>query len=319
LAPLQEKSCPCCGARTHEPLESIDLEEQHRNYAAADPDLRRLLATEARRTAVGYAMWRCAACGLEWADPMAAPPGDWYRLLYSTHDLYPGVRWEFQRVLASSSRADSLFDIGCGSGAFLRMCADAGIACQGADFSPHPVQACREQGLRASCLNLDQDLGQLTPGQASVVTAFQVLEHLSKPHRLFEFARVISGESARLWVAVPSERRPSRVFGERDCLDQPPHHLTRWSQRSLAALAAGHGWKLAALHFEPLGLLTALWTISTRSAFYRRSVGRASAAHRSRERFTRLAHAPAALLLRGLAYRSMSGFSMLGEFRKDAA
>jgi SAM-dependent methyltransferase len=311
--------CPVCDSVTSTALEAIDLVTQHESYAPRDRARQQLLGKAAQAIAPRYLMRRCAHCGLEWADPMQAPSEEWYRLAYSSLDLYPQARWEFDYVLKCAGTGDVILDVGCGTGAFLRRCAAAGITARGADFSAQSVGSCRAAGLDVEQIDLDASSGIEETPRASVVTAFQVLEHLSRPQKLLELAHASSLPSAILWVAVPSDSRPSRAFGERDFLDQPPHHLTRWSRAALAVAGARCGWRLDSLFFEPLSLSAALWSITVRSGFYRRTA--TEGLRRSlpnAERALRLLHAPAALALRTTRFRAMSGFSMLARFSKGA-
>lgn len=313
---MHRRNCPACGVVGGAALETIDLEEQHVLYAPRNMPRQQALTAAAKESAPGYAMWRCGGCELEWSDPMRAPGGKWYGLAYEALDLYPRTRWEFERVISASPRAATVFDIGCGNGAFLKRCASVGIASRGVDFSAEAVHQCVRDGLDVSRVDVGLDLSSFAGVNATVITAFQVLEHLSDPASLFECARAVSAEQAVLWVAVPSNRRPERIFNERDYLDQPPHHLTRWSRKSLAALGEKCGWTLEEVLFEPITLSAALWWISTGNGTYKRLLGRRARAASSAERMVRWIHYPAAFALRQTRYRSMSGFSMLGRFRR---
>ncbi len=309
--------CPACAAEASAGLESIDLCEQHSHYFPEDAGMASQLTQFARQSSNGYEMRRCQECGLEWASPMKAPNADWYELAYRNLDLYPPRRWEFECVLRAGRRVDRVFDIGCGSGAFLRLCIATGMGCEGAEFSPTAVERATSNGLPVRLMDLDQQ-PQTAEGTATVVTAFHVLEHLSRPERLFEFASGVSTPDAILWVGVPSCRRPSRVFRERDILDQPPHHLTRWSERALQRAGDSSGWQLLDTAFEPLPLPSALWWISTRTALYRSLISQATPPNKTLERGIRLLGAPIALTQRLTTRRGMTGFTMLARFRKTA-
>ena len=315
---MHRKSCPACGVVRGTALETVDLDEQHVFYAPRNPPQQQALAAAAKQSAPGYAMRRCGGCDLEWADPMRAPGDNWYALAYEALDLYPGTRWEFKHVLDTCSRGDTVFDFGCGGGAFLQQCAQAGLSGKGVDFAAEPVRQCVQEGLDVQQVRPDCDPREFAGSNASVMTAFQVLEHLGDPARLFDFATVVSAREGTLWVAVPSNRRPSRLFNERDYLDQPPHHLTRWSDKSLAAIGRRCGWTLEALVFEPLPLPTALWWISTENGVYKRLLNGKARSASTTERLVRWMNYPAALALRGTRYRAMTGFSMLGRFRRSS-
>jgi 2-polyprenyl-3-methyl-5-hydroxy-6-metoxy-1,4-benzoquinol methylase len=316
---MHRRDCPVCGADSRAPLEMVEFDEQHRYYAPANPARQRALTSAAEASAASYAMWRCGQCELEWANPMRAPNGEWYALAYSNLDLYPGARWEFDEVLGTCAPDEVVFDIGCGGGAFLKRCSERGIRGKGADFAADPVQQCVAQGLDVRQVNLDGEPRDRAEGDATVVTAFQVLEHLSDPARLFEFAGAVCAPHAALWVAIPSHRRPSRLFNKRDFLDQPPHHLTRWSDKSLAAIGQRCGWTLEEIRFEPLPLPAALWWISTHTGLYRQWFSGYAAQAGATERVVRWLQYPAALALRNTRYKAMTGFSMMGRFRRTSA
>src|SRR5262249_36463927 len=123
----------------------------------------------------------------------------------------------------------------------------------GADFSRSAVEACRASGLEAKVVDLSGGPAAAeTSGHLNVIVAFQVLEHLDQAASLMTFARQWAAPNATLWVAIPSDRRPSRFYGERDYLDQPPHHMTRWTEPALAAIANGTGWEMVRVIHEPI-------------------------------------------------------------------
>jgi SAM-dependent methyltransferase len=263
-------------------------------------------------------MLRCRHCGLEFSSPLRAPSGDWYRLAYQALDLYPAQRWEFDAVLRQVRVGDALLELGCGAGALLEKCRQRGLAAAGVDFSADAVRLCRERGLRACQLDLAGAVE--TPGFERVahIAGFHVLEHLDRPGALFQLARRHALPAAHLWLSVPSERRPSRSFGQRDFLDEPPHHLTRWNPASCAALGARHGWRLVQVLYEPMTLRVALWWISVSSPAYARWKAARRFRNRWIERAFRAAFCPFAVLQRLTVRRHLSGHSMLAHFVLEA-
>src|SRR5689334_21743198 len=145
----EQSRCPSCGGDMQYPLENIDLVKQHRKYAPGNPDRCQLLTQEAQKSAPSYQMLRCTHCALESAWPRRSPNANWYSLAYETLDLYPQERWEFTTCLKAFSSRDKVFEFGCGSGAFLGLCAEKGIEALGADFLPNAVEECKKKGLHA--------------------------------------------------------------------------------------------------------------------------------------------------------------------------
>ena len=150
--------CPACGGNRHEPLEKIDLTEQHRLYSPANEEIVRRLTAEAQKSASAYQMFRCADCGLEFARPMRSPPASWYELAYQTLDLRTRPRWEFDACVSTCSVTDTVFEFGCGDGTFLELCAGKGIKATGVDFSPTAVESCRQKHLEALTFDIHAPL-----------------------------------------------------------------------------------------------------------------------------------------------------------------
>ena len=309
--------CPGCGGVRHEPLEKIDLAEQHRQYAPADGDIARRLTAEAQKSAASYQMYRCADCGLEFAQPMRSPPESWYELAYQTLDLYTPARWEFDACLEAFGPRDTVFEFGCGAGAFLELCRKKGIKAAGVDFSSSAVEACRQKNLAAFPFEIGAPLPEEFRQSATQIVAFHVFEHLEQPRLLFERATQAAAPGARLWIAVPSDLRPNRLRGRLELLDQPPHHMTRWNRSSLDKIATGTGWRMVRLDYEPVSFWNALWWITVSSPWYRRRREAGRLNNPLAERALRLAAYPWAVVRRLTVDRNLSGFSMLACYERD--
>jgi 2-polyprenyl-3-methyl-5-hydroxy-6-metoxy-1,4-benzoquinol methylase len=303
--------CPGCGDNNQQPLEKINLAEQHRHYAPDDKVTRERLTAEAQKAAPSYNILRCTKCELEFASPMRSPPASWYALAYQALPLYPQTRWEFHACLRRFSRSDSVFEFGCGSGAFLQLCAKKGIPVVGVDFFDSAVEDCRREGLEAHLFDMSSSLPDNFNATASQIVAFHLLEHLENPRRLFEQATQVAKPGAHLWVAVPSAMRMSRRRGLVDVLDQPPHHMTRWTRSALEQIGSATGWRLVEFEGQPLPLPAALWSITTSSVWYRkwRSEGRLN--NPFIERALRFINYPSAMINRMTNERNLTGFSML--------
>jgi hypothetical protein len=182
----------------------------------------------------------------------------------------------------------------------------------GFDFSPVAVEATRKRGLDADLLDLS-GFQRAAPGsyRATDITAFHVLEHLQEPQDLFRFALTVAAPAARLWVAVPSDRRASRLYGEADALDSPPHHLTRWTARSLCEIGLRHGWQLDEHLYEPLSATAAIWEATRRHQAFPIFPQR----WRKTERLARRALALTVWLRREHRRVAASGFSAVACYR----
>ncbi len=309
--------CPACGSQNWLALERIDVESQSGLYAPSNEVLRESMTAEIRHYTAHYQMYLCKECGLEAADPFVNPGSAWYAMAYKALSLYPECRWEYARVLSMLTTSNRIADFGCGSGKFLAACQLAGFNAVGFDFSPQAIKVCEEQGLNANIIagKESQILSESHTPKFSHITSFHVLEHLDDPAWFFNLAAASTLADGHLLISVPSDRRSTRVFGETDFLDQPPHHLSRWTASSLKSLGQRSGWVLQGLEYEPWPLALELWARAIRQPGYRlHNVSQKSV---WQERLMRLAYYPGAFLQTLLSAQRISGFSMLAHFVKS--
>jgi SAM-dependent methyltransferase len=203
----------------------------------------------------------CAACGLRYADPMRHPGRTWYE----DSDVYDEVawnvppvsrlaaRWEFQQFLARGFAPGSfVFDVGCGRGDFLALARARGFAVGGADLNGKLLEVARRAfGLEGLlCRSLDEIEPTQLPRRPDLVTAFEVLEHLEDPGAFLERCRRLLVPGGALFVTVPGFRRWPPLLHR--VVDQPPHHLTLWTETALRRLLESHGFRVRSLVAKPL-------------------------------------------------------------------
>ena len=316
--PAQAIICPACQHSDLDQLEFIELKKQHELYAPDNYAAQQTLTDLAVLSAEQYTMQKCKSCGLEFANPLKSPSSQWYEEAYRLLDLYPEDRWEFDYVTKQLGELESIGEIGCGSGSFLEHCKRNNLNCHGLDFSSSAVSACKEKDLSADLINItnvDSDKF-LNRNDRSVIFSAHVLEHLDNPSQLFELARKWSKNDATLWISIPSDKRPSRYFGEVDFLDQPPHHITRWNSKALESIGSNYGWKLQEVIYEPIDFKAKLWCCTTSSAIYRKVSKNLEARDVWLERTLRYFIYPFVLLQNMAVPTKLTGFSLLAKYSK---
>lgn len=248
---------------------------------------------------------------------MRAPGGDWYSYVYENLGMHAVGRWEFDFVLDTLATADTIGEIGCGTGIFLDRARNRQIAAQGLDFSTTSVAECRAKGLDARVAHVDLDALDVAPDRSAIVS-FHVLEHLQEPARLFGFASRWATPEAALWIAVPSDRNMTRLRGQRDILDEPPHHLTQWTGDALRRIGASNGWNMDQLTYEYMGTRQRLWWLCNDSSVYRSIAGPPERRIGWSDRLLRYLLYPGVAVSQWGVLRKLSGLSMIARYRRAA-
>jgi SAM-dependent methyltransferase len=144
-----------------------------------------------------------------------------------------------QRAAAEGRKAEVL-DIGCATGALLRVLRERGWHCRGIEISPAAEYARRERGLEVSGLPLEENRFQAET--FDLVLASHLIEHLNDPAGLVREVRRVLRPGGRFLVTTPNIAGfQARLFGGRwrsAIFDQ----LYLFSLRTLRALLEGAGF-----------------------------------------------------------------------------
>jgi SAM-dependent methyltransferase len=191
----------------------------------------------------------CLCCDLRFYAPALCGDESFYENLSGRFPwYYEKDKWEFDeavRFIGQTSGVDSILEIGCGHGHFLRRLQPR-YQVRGLEFNPKAVAACQ-------ALQLDvrrEDIANVT-GEFDVVAAFEVLEHVPMPGEFLAQAVRLLRTGGYLIIAVPD---PDSYLAEseRVLLDMPPHHVLSFSKKTLAAVANQFGLQQVAVSQEPL-------------------------------------------------------------------
>jgi SAM-dependent methyltransferase len=203
----------------------------------------------------GFRVVRCDRCTHRYAPDAMELPVD-YDVVYETPEYYEAqikdidsegalrshrshgtYRYFFEEVAVP--RGATLLDVGCGVGRFLHAAHQSGLIVSGIDVSalairigsaraPFPMRMGTVQDAAGSGLRYD------------CVTAFEVLEHLSRPLEGLRAMKDLLVPSGRIFVTVPNgECETVRQTERKDWL--PPVHRSLFSRRSLAELGRRAG------------------------------------------------------------------------------
>lgn len=150
-----------------------------------------------------------------------------------------------ERALAESGEAGLVVDVGCGSGAFLKMLKDRGRKnIVGIDWALDAASAATfRSGVPAVCGTLSR--APFAPESCAAITMFHVLEHLYEPPRYLEAAHELLAPDGRLIVHVPNAASwEFLLFGERWSGLEVPRRLFHFRRRDLETLLADAGFEI---------------------------------------------------------------------------
>ena len=192
---------------------------------------------------------RCARCGFGFSSPFVGGDEGFYAIMHEQHG-YPSWRWDYDVALEAvrgSSRGRAL-DIGAGTGNFLRALGD--------EWGRHAVEGSETTRaiLRSAGISVFPDLvaaAREGAGSFSLVTMFQVLEHIAEFRPVIERCAALLAPGGTLVITVPdcdAMLRQPALTGEHD---MPPNHVGKWTPRSLGLVLEEAGLRPLRTVYEP--------------------------------------------------------------------
>ena len=240
---LETRACPICGSR-----------DRGRLFAEAniDPEGIGRFAFASRKLPE-YMHWRLIACGqcdLLYADPAPSPDdlSDLYREAgFDSGDEARHASRTYARFLPAIARRlpdrAGAADIGTGDGAFLHELLGAGFTgVAGIEPSTAPIEAA-DASVRPLIRHDIFRADSFAPESLSLVTCFQVIEHLDEPLAFCRAAHEALKPRGALFLIGHNRRALSaRLLGRRSPIFDV-EHLQLFSPRSFRRLleAAGFG------------------------------------------------------------------------------
>lgn len=247
----------------------------------------------------GLTVFQCDECSLRFVGddlPDARIDGlyaqealaDYFIALEERHEhkFVPRLRELARTGIDPASR---VLDVGCGSGEFPAMAAAAGYAAVGLDVSEPSIRAARElhPGVEYRLGDAD-DLAASEPASFDVVTLWDVIEHVMRPHDLIAACAALLRPGGIVALGTPNGDSLYDRTADVSYRLVPPlgklmlqqryseWHLQIWTVRTLGRLLRDHGLEVvrARKHRE----LTATPSLYLRQAGFKRLAARASGA-----------------------------------------
>ena len=192
-------------------------------------------------------LYQCPTCSGQFWWPVVNPGADWYEQTYAgrNDDPVQHLGWNHYQFLNNSITPGTLLDIGCGIGHLLSAARAKGWQVWGLDFDENAVRAAHEQYSIDTVAK--QNMEQFTvanPGrQFTVVTAFEVLEHMDDPRRFISDMYALIQPNGYAAISVPYRNAPLWIRPN----DFPPGHLTRWNRTAMTNFLTNHNFEVIRL------------------------------------------------------------------------
>lgn len=196
-------------------------------------------------------VFECKKTGYQFYFPFNLDgDGNFYEQLERFDWYYLPWKWEHQQTLSLLQTGQSVLEIGCGQGSFIKRLQNEGYKSVGLELNEHCVNQAQSEGLDVK-LELVQDHAIAQKDQYDIVCSFQVLEHIADVKSFIQAKLDCLKPGGKLVVCVPNNGAFIKD-AKWNVLNMPPHHMGLWKEESLRKLADCFNMKVADIRFEPL-------------------------------------------------------------------
>lgn len=194
--------------------------------------------------------YQCDDTGLiHFAPSSAAGSERLYEQLQQIPWYYQKDKWEYRIARDELRRCRTIFEVGCGTGEFLKIMSRDGHEVAGVELNPDAATTARGAGLDVS----EEYLEEMCVTHKDVfdaVCSFQVLEHVPDPANFIRHIIGLARAGGKIVFAVPNSA--GYVGWGNDLLQYPPHHMSWWTARCFRSLQSLFPIKLEKIVAQPL-------------------------------------------------------------------
>jgi 2-polyprenyl-3-methyl-5-hydroxy-6-metoxy-1,4-benzoquinol methylase len=240
---MRHTVCPLCSSERLARLEFI-----------SGQNLRKLYSSMVDISGLALDLWRnceyllCNDCDLRFFTPAVCGDEKFYNTLQAYPWYYQDEKNEFEMAAMHLKPGMAVLDVGAGKGVFKQYAADCKYT--GLDFSEEAGKYAADRGVIIERKSIE-DFAAERPQSMDAVCSFQVLEHVSRPGAFLRACVDALKPGGKLIISVPAFDGFTGI-AVNSALNLPPHHVSRWSNRSLEAIAPLYGLRLGSLEVEPI-------------------------------------------------------------------
>ncbi|PCI27949.1 MAG: hypothetical protein COB67_07390 [SAR324 cluster bacterium] len=201
----------------------------------------------------------CKNCKLRYYAPLITGDEKFYNSLQHIDWYYMDEKEEYHYAKKYIKNTDCVLEVGSGKGAFAKHLSTKDYV--GLDFSENAKKMAAENGVIIEN-EMIQDYAQKHKEQFDIVISFQVLEHVSDPESFLNAKVEALKVGGKLIIAVPSEDSFLK-YVENGILNMPPHHVTRWSDKTFEYIASKYNLDIIEIYHEKVQDIHKSWYLNT--------------------------------------------------------
>ncbi len=201
----------------------------------------------------------CKKCDFRFFQPGFIGDEKFYNALQKFEWYYQDEKYEYDFVKRLIKGEKSILEVGCGKAAFSKYL-DKNVKYTGLDFSSEAKKMAEINGIRIENDSVYEFAKKKT--KYDVVCSFQVLEHVSDPYEFIKSSLSCLRKKGLFIIAVPSESSFVR-YANNSILNMPPHHVSRWTDKSLYFLPGLFPIDIVGIYHERVSDIHKEWFFNT--------------------------------------------------------
>ena len=196
-----------------------------------------------------YTLFLCKECDIQFWHPLKASiefyENERLDLYKYIHKGRKGLEARFKKFFEyhPEIKGKRILDIGCGDGIFLESLMLYNEV-YGVDIDRRSVEIAKSRGLKnIFAMDINRFISYCNEKGIvfDIITAFDVIEHLTDPLTVLKGLKSILKEGGEIIGTVPNRER---WFSEEIKTDLPPHHFYRFSKRALKNILDKAGYEV---------------------------------------------------------------------------
>ena len=246
--------CPLCKSKNIEVLENINTKELIKLYKR---NLNIDVSEYFNNKKLIYN--RCNNCDLRYFYPLTSGNELLYKQLQVYDWYYLNKKDEYRIVANIIDSYNSVLEIGAGKGSFYSY-----LTCKnycGLEINKEVIIEGKRKGIPLLNETIEKH-AKNNSEKYDVACSFQVLEHITNIESFINNVKKCVRLGGMLIFIVPSENSFLTIV-KNGILNMPPHHVTRWTDRSLSLLAEYYNLEVLDIIHEQLQPFHYEWVKNT--------------------------------------------------------